>query len=192
MLIEKANDGKLPKGTTKLVATSFSVSMKVVQHIWQAWKNDGLNADVSHRRTKNCGRKRIEIDWDRFRTIPYHQRSTLRSLSHAMKMKKTTMFRRLKSGDIRRHSNAIKPFLKEENMRSRLRFCISMIDENSIPHDPIFKDMYNIVHIDEKWFVITKQHQKYYLLPDEEEPLRTCKSKNFVQNVMFGYSSSEI
>ncbi|XP_024627974.1 uncharacterized protein [Medicago truncatula] len=45
--------------------------------------------------------------------------------------------------------------------------------------------MHNIVHIDEKWFYITKKSMHYYLLPDEEEPLRTCKSKNFIAKVMF-------
>lgn len=60
-----------------------------------------------------------------------------------------------------------------------------MLEESSIPHDPIFKDMYNIIHIDEKWFYMTKKIEKYYMLPDEEDPIRTCKSKNFIGKVMF-------
>ncbi|KAJ0013448.1 hypothetical protein Pint_20864 [Pistacia integerrima] len=32
---------------------------------------------------------------------------------------------------------------------------------------------------------VTKQSEKYYLLPDEDEPLRTCKSKTFITKVMF-------
>lgn len=35
------------------------------------------------------------------------------------------------------------------SMKIRLEFCLSMLDEGSIPHDPRF-NMYNIVHIDEK------------------------------------------
>ena len=102
-----------------------------------------------------------------------------------MNMSISTCSRLLKSGAIRRHSNAIKPFLKEENKRSRLQFCISMLDENNIPHDSGFKGMYNIVHIDKKWFYMTKKSENYYLLPYEEEPLRTYKSKNFIAKVMF-------
>ncbi|OMO51145.1 hypothetical protein COLO4_37789 [Corchorus olitorius] len=45
--------------------------------------------------------------------------------------------------------------------------------------------MYIVIHIDEKWFYLTKQSQKYYLLPDEEDSLRTCTSKNFIGKVMF-------
>ncbi|KAJ0035496.1 hypothetical protein Pint_25039 [Pistacia integerrima] len=45
--------------------------------------------------------------------------------------------------------------------------------------------MENIIHVDEKWFYMTKQSEKCYLLPDEDEPLRTCKSKTFITKVMF-------
>ncbi|KAF2310203.1 hypothetical protein GH714_007196 [Hevea brasiliensis] len=87
--------------------------------------------------------------------------------------------------EIRRHSNAIKPFLKDENKRSRLQFCISMLDGGNIPHDPISIGMYNIFHIDEKWFYMMKKSENYYLLTDEEDPMRACKSKNFIGKVMF-------
>ncbi|XP_012850827.1 PREDICTED: uncharacterized protein LOC105970539 [Erythranthe guttata] len=45
--------------------------------------------------------------------------------------------------------------------------------------------MYNIIHIDEKWFNLTKKSEHYHLLPDEEDPHRTCKIKNFIVKVMF-------
>ncbi|XP_026458589.1 uncharacterized protein LOC113359119 [Papaver somniferum] len=32
---------------------------------------------------------------------------------------------------------------------------------------------------------MTKESQKYYLLPEEDEPLRSCKSKRFITKVMF-------
>ena len=45
--------------------------------------------------------------------------------------------------------------------------------------------MYQYIHIDEKWFYMTKEAEKYYLLPDEEDPQRYCQSKRFVSKVMF-------
>ncbi|KAJ0017708.1 hypothetical protein Pint_10049 [Pistacia integerrima] len=45
--------------------------------------------------------------------------------------------------------------------------------------------MENIIHVDEKWFYMTKQSEKYYLLADEDKPLRTCKSKTLINKVMF-------
>ncbi|XP_057789696.1 uncharacterized protein LOC131006537 [Salvia miltiorrhiza] len=45
--------------------------------------------------------------------------------------------------------------------------------------------MYNTIHIDEKWFYLTKTKDRYYLMPDENEPYRTCKSKRFILKIMF-------
>ena len=101
--------------------------------------------------------KKIQIDLDRFCEIPLHQWTTLESLACSLKMSKTTLFNLVKVEAIRRHSNAIKPFLKKENKISRLQFCSSMLEKGSLPHDPIFMGMYNIIHIDEKWFYMTKK-----------------------------------
>ncbi|XP_065847377.1 uncharacterized protein [Euphorbia lathyris] len=185
MLLQKSVDGKLMRHITMMVASSFGIPKRTVQRIWKQAKDCGTNVDVSYRKTKNCGRKRIQIDLDRIQSVPLHKRTTLRSLSSAINISPSILARRLKFGKIRRHSNAIKPILKEENKRSRLQFCLSMLEANTIPHEPIFKGMYNMVHIDEKWFYMTKKSENYYLLPYEEDPLRTCKSKNFIGKVMF-------
>lgn len=103
-----------------------------------------------------------------------------------MKLSTTTLFRHYKDyGTIRRHSNSIKPLLTDKNMKNRVEFCLSMLDEYSPPNNPKFIVMEDIIHIDEKWFYLTKKSENYYLLVDEEEPQRTCKSKNFVLKVMF-------
>jgi len=56
----------------------------------------------------------------------------------------------LNNGFIKRHSNVIKPSLRDNNMRARLAFCVSMLDSSTMPNHPKFVDMYNIVHIDKK------------------------------------------
>ncbi|KAI9083257.1 hypothetical protein K1719_034789 [Acacia pycnantha] len=70
-------------------------------------------------------------------------------------------------------------------MVAQLQFCLTMIENGSIIGDLTFKSMHNIVHLDEKWFYMTKKNANYYLLPGEEEPLRTTKNKNFIGKVMF-------
>ncbi|XP_021725627.1 uncharacterized protein LOC110692853 [Chenopodium quinoa] len=45
--------------------------------------------------------------------------------------------------------------------------------------------MYNVVHIDEKWFFMTKNSQTFYLAPNEAHPYRNCKSKRYDTKVMF-------
>jgi hypothetical protein len=185
ILLGKSVEGRLIRGAIDMVKSQFSVSRSTIQRIWKQGKNSGVYVDVSHKRTKNAGRKRVQVDFNRLRDIPLRKRTCIRSTSSAMNMSKSTLHRYIKLGVLRRHTNAIKPFLREENKRSRLRFCISMLDAISLPDDPTFLGMYNTIHIDEKWFQMTKKSENYYLLPDEEEPLRTCKSKNFIGKVMF-------
>ena len=60
-----------------------------------------------------------------------------------------------------------------------------MLDPNTISSDPKFIDMHNIVHIDEKWFFMTKKNKKYYLLPEEDDTHRTVQNKNSIGKVMF-------
>ncbi|KAF7801620.1 mariner transposase [Senna tora] len=184
MLLQKSRNGRLPKGVTHEVASLFSVCDSTIQRIWYRRNHNNVVVDVSHKKG-NCGRKRVQVDLDKIHDIPLNQRSTLHSLAYALKISKATTYKLIKSGVIRRHSNAIKLLLKEGNMKSRIEFCLSMLEPCSIPRDPIFIGMYNIIHIDEKWFYMTKRSRNYYMLVDEEDPIRSCKSKNFIDKVMF-------
>lgn len=60
-----------------------------------------------------------------------------------------------------------------------------MPDRASMPHDPTFVGMYNIIHIDEMWSQMTKRSKNFYLLQDEEDPTCSCKSNIFIVKVMF-------
>ncbi|GAA0148497.1 hypothetical protein LIER_07921 [Lithospermum erythrorhizon] len=72
---------------------------------------------------------------------------------------------------------------------ARLRFCLSMLENksgvNSSTSSLTFLEMYDRVVIDEKWFYMSQESEKYYLVPNENEPYRTCKSKRFIPKVMF-------
>jgi hypothetical protein len=47
-----------------------------------------------------------------------------------------------------------------------------MIDQTTTAEaEPSYLSMGNIVHIDEKWFDMTKRSIKYYLLPEEQDPM---------------------
>ena len=61
-LLLKSVDGKLKQGVTKMVASQFSVSMRTIQRTWKQSKSNGIHVDVSHKRTGNCGCKRVQID----------------------------------------------------------------------------------------------------------------------------------
>ncbi|XP_042065699.1 uncharacterized protein LOC121809230 [Salvia splendens] len=102
-----------------------------------------------------------------------------------MGVSKTTVGRWAKSHLIRTHTNAIKPTLTEANKISRMRWCLTHIQPTLYEGKLLYHAMHNTIHIDEKWFYMTKASDRYYLLPDEDEPYRACKSKRFITKVMF-------
>jgi hypothetical protein len=75
--------------------------------------------------------------------------------------------------------------LKDENKKERLRWCISMLDQSTLPNNPTFFEMDNIIHIDEKWFNATKKSAKFYMLPEEEDSHRTVQNKKSIDKLMF-------
>jgi len=50
--------------------------------------------------------------------------------------------------------------------------------------DPRFKELFDFVFIDEKWFYLSQKSERYYLLPKEDDPHRTCKNKNYIPRLM--------
>ncbi|KAI5439312.1 hypothetical protein KIW84_024911 [Lathyrus oleraceus] len=160
-----------------------TVSTDVIYRIWRQINETG---DACHKKTKNYGRKRVEIDFEKIRDISLPKRSTFRSLAKALGIRSKLILEKYVSEEVlRKNSSALKPHMKDDNMKQRLRFCLSMLEETTISHDPIFKSMYNIVHIDEKWFYMSKNSTNYYLLANEDDLYRTCRNKNYIQKVMF-------
>ena len=80
-----------------------------------------------------------------------------------------------------RHSNAMKPFLTDINKIARLNFAKSFVN----PRTQKFDNMYDYVHIDEKWLYMTKINKNYYLVPEETPPHQTYKSNRYITKVMF-------
>src|SRR5690349_2644708 len=67
-----------------------------------------------------------------------------------------------------------------------IHFCLNHLQIISLADASArFSPMFDLVHIDEKWFYLTEDAQRYYLLPDGQEPTRYCQSEHFIQKVMF-------
>lgn len=141
-LLERSVNGQLKKTTTKEVSDLLSVPLQTVQSIWRRAKN------TSHKRIGNCGRKRKQIDLGQVSHVPLNRRTTIRSLAVALDVNSTSVFRAVKYG----YSNAIKPQLNEGNMKDRPQFCLSMLNNSILPHQPKFVDMYNVVHDPQSYF----------------------------------------
>ena len=64
---------------------------------------------------------------------------TIKDVSNRLGISKSRIQRYLKMGVLRRHSSSIKPYLTDANKKTRLQWCIDMIDQGLLD-DPKFKD----------------------------------------------------
>ena len=130
---------------------------------------------MSNKKKGRSGRKRKDLGLERVPDIPYNKRSTMRALALSLKVPYTSLQRRLKWGELRKHTSTIKPYLKLANRIARLKFSVSMVDETTLSNAmPTFKDMRRIVHTDEKWFELTKKRES-----------TTYRRKNLILSVCF-------
>jgi hypothetical protein len=60
-----------------------------------------------------------------------------------------------------------------------------MLDPSTLPNDPKFLDMENIIHTYEKWFNGSKKDRTVYIHPNEEDPHKIVHNNNAIHKVMF-------
>jgi hypothetical protein len=183
-LLQRSENRILNHGAVKDIAQQFDVGRNTVGRIWKRGiesLDKGNNAMDASSRKKSCGQKKKSYSLDQYTTIPLNQRGTVRSAAAATGIPKSTFHGIIKSGAIRAHSNAVKPYLTPENMDSRVEFCKRHIDMDRAQ----FHDMMDVIHVDEKWFYMTQNSRKCYILEGEKEPHRATKSKRFSTKVMF-------
>ncbi|XP_026451769.1 uncharacterized protein LOC113352116 [Papaver somniferum] len=187
-LLKDRNKGRLRKGSVPREAQLFSVSESTVKRTWRRGKEyeaKNIPVDMSSRKPTRVGRKAKKVDLIKIMEIPLRQRTKLRSLAEALDMPLSTVHRQVKKGAIRKHMNAIKPAFTVDIKKKRLEFCLEMLETIQNKYTLMVKDMHNVIHIDEKWFFMTKTMENYYLHPEETEPHRTCQSKRYIKKVMF-------
>ncbi|XP_066384659.1 uncharacterized protein [Miscanthus floridulus] len=186
-LLARSNSGKLGKKDIAFVAAQFGLYIRSVQRLWKRGKIQLANSVpvvVSSLKKGKVGRKTIPVDLEALRNIPLKERMIIDDVCMKLNMSKWKIQKYLKKGLLRRHSSSIKPYLTEANKRSRLKWCVDMIKRDLLD-DPRFKDLFDFVFIDEKWFYLSQKSEKYYLLPEEDDPHRTCKNKNYIPRLMF-------
>ncbi|KAH6804494.1 hypothetical protein C2S51_032741 [Perilla frutescens var. frutescens] len=189
ILIELQGERRF-KGLISKVANSFSISTRLVSRIWHQGKsvtdaNDVGSIFASKFADRTWSQKKVELSLEEIKNIPLCRRTNIRSFSRELGMPRSTLHRRIKEGNIRPHSNAIKPYLSDVNKKARLEFCLSMVDHGTNAPKSTFFSMHDQIHIDEKWFYMSNTSEKFYLHSEENEPVRTCKSKRFITKIMF-------
>ena len=186
-LLSHSVNGKLSRGQIAEAAEAVNCHRNSISAIWKR-HNETKTAqnhvgDVSSRITLNSGR--IGYNYNelkqKLKELPFQKRRTMRDISVNMNVSTSVVNKMLQLGKIRRHVNRVKPLLTDKNKLSRVEYAMSFIE----PKTMMFDKMYNIVHIDEKWFNETSDKKVYYLADDEENPIRNRKSKKIIGKTMF-------
>ena len=139
----------------------------------------------------NSGRKK-KYDREKLgqltKVLPLSERGTYSNLAANLNVAKTTAWR-LQNDGFTAISSALKPSLTEEQKITRVQYCLSFIDKRSYglrnEHEYQFTDMMADVHVDEKWFFLTRDHRRYILAPGEKPPKRETRHKSHIEKVMF-------
>ncbi len=144
--------------------------------------DDDQCVDVRSKKKGQSGQRRLERGnvLERIREVPLNQHQTIWSLACAVNVPKSSLHDMLKRDrKLKRISSTVKPLLTEQNKLEQLKFCLSMLDNGA------FQPNYGYVHMDEKWFYMTKVKVSYYLVEGEDIPYRSVKSKRYITKVMF-------
>ncbi|KAF0684088.1 hypothetical protein As57867_023838, partial [Aphanomyces stellatus] len=181
--------GKLPKGVSDEVAKLFDCTPTTVRRVWRraAFDPPGTKAicrSVHQRKKGQSGRKLMHADLaQRIQQVPQSRRYCFRSLAHALSIPKSTLHCYFKRGIIAKYSSVVKPSLTDSNKVCRLKWAMDHVQD--IDGAKFFDDMYDTVHVDEKWFFMTRLQKKVYGAPGEKIKQRSCKSKRHLLKVMF-------
>ncbi|ETV94779.1 hypothetical protein H310_11735 [Aphanomyces invadans] len=163
----------------KHLCEKHNVTRQAISRIWlqgKASRGIGGYGNVASRKKGRCGRKpkhtlaQLEAS---VKDVPTHARSTYRSLSAASGIPVATLWKLLKAKAIRRRSSRLKPMLTVQHKAQRLSFVRGFI-KSTREGGHTWHDMLDRVHVDEKWYYITKLNRKYYLWHDEDVPQRKC------------------
>jgi len=143
-LLARSNNGILHKKDTQIVADQFDLHVRTVQRIWQRGKMQlasYVTAVVSSLKKGRVGRRPIPIDLEALREIPLKDRMAIEDVCAKHNLNKWKVQRYLRRSLIRRHSSSIKPYPTDANKKTRLQWCIDMI-ERGLSGDPRFKDFF--------------------------------------------------
>ncbi|XP_042022940.1 uncharacterized protein LOC121770239 [Salvia splendens] len=175
-LQQQCRDGALPHGSLIEAATKFRVHPRTASRLWRIATHQIEQGQPVVMKGKASGytkkKGKVNLDEDKFRHLSMLESSSIRKLAIKMEVSKSTAGRWVKGNKIRPHTNAIKPALTDVNKISRMRWSLSHIQPTISEGKLLYHAMHNIVHIDEEWFYMTKTSDRYYLLPEEDEPYR--------------------
>ncbi|XP_042056175.1 uncharacterized protein LOC121800731 [Salvia splendens] len=158
-LLKHSHDGVLARGAVMEAADAFEVSRKTVYRVWKAAKELMQRGEPAIMQGKIKGyhhADQLKIDEEKVRNLSTLERASLRKMAVKLNVSKSTLGQWVKHGKLRPHTNAIKPALTNVNKIARVRWSLSQLQPQITQGRVPYQSMHNVVHIDEKWFYMTK------------------------------------
>jgi transposase-like protein len=186
-ILRSSTDDKVPHGTYAELAQEYGCHWHTIDRVWKRYTENvaqGIVGGAPESKIKgNSGRKPYDrADLARkISAIPVTERRRVAPTAARIGVSGSLVRSLLTEGQLVRRSGHIKPLLTDKQKVKRVRHALSFIDESTCQ----FEGMYDVVHIDEKWFNEDVDGRTYLLLPDEEAPQRHRRSKRFIPKTMF-------
>ena len=176
------------RGAFTIVAECFGMARSMVHCLWNRVVCMHATSHIispefhSHKKSRRWPMYQSEFIKEGIKNIPLWKRWTQRKLATSLGVSKTMVHHWIVDSTIRVHSNPLKPVLTEEN---KVAWLIMALDSHD-PQDPMkLLDMMDHIHVDEKWFFLSQQKERYLLMPEEKNPKWCIKSKLHITKVMF-------
>jgi transposase-like protein len=183
-LLARLHEGKPRRGSIKEVAGNFGVHARTISRLWKRAKTNAAQQGVYEAPTlkDRTGRRPRDLTAvrERLRHVDVQQRTTIRSAAVACGVPAATLFRRLKQGKLRSCTSVTRPLLTPANLQARIKFCLDHVDLSINK----YRDMMDVIHVDEKYFFLTVVKRRFIMLHDEPDPVRKLKSKRHITKVM--------
>ena len=192
MLLGHSQDGKIIYGGLGRVEELCGVPRAVLKRLWQKSAETRahgrvVTADWVSRKKNNHAPQiydPLEVT-TKMKQVKRSKRKTIRALALSLGVSKSSVgkWKLQQDSVIRRHTSPLKPHLTDDHKLARVLYAMDEIDENpqvSVDGESLlynYKNMMDRIHVDEKWFFITRDHEGYYLAVDEDEPVRKVHSK---------------
>ena len=189
-MLSRLKDGVLPWGSLTIVADEIGVARSTISRLW--WQVHGaceqsliITPEIALRNNScpKC-RKYSHAEFQQgLKEILWRCHKTYRSTAKVIGVALSTVQRMLLHRDVCCiHTSSLKPTLTEESKMSRMELALSFVEKNNTSK---FENMEDLIHIDEKWFYLTKDGQCFIIAADEEEPYRHVQHKLFLTKIMF-------
>ena len=153
---------RLPAGTFGEAVKEFPMLKEnSIRGMWQRYKKAILNPQAHQLnvgRKKGQGRKMkvsVEEVHQLVRAVRFSLRRNIRTLAKQIGIPRATLHRLLKMGVLQKSRNAIKPMLTEKNKAQRVDYCNSFVEG-----DGKFGSLLNEVHVDEKWWFMSRERPR--------------------------------